>query len=291
MGWETVLYEEIENIAKITMNRPQAINTQNIQMLYEMDEAFKKAEKDPNIRVVILAGAGRHFSAGHDISFRKEDLGSLGDLQRKYGLAEGEVPSEWRYYHEQDIYLEKCLNIRNLFKPTIAQVQGHAVAGGMMVACMCDLIVAADNAVFSNPTLRMSASSLEILVEPWDMNNLRRAKELIWTGSQFTAQEALELGMINRVVPLEKLEEETLKLARRVAASPPMAVQLTKRSINRTQDMKGQSVSWDYHFIMHQLAHSTEEFKAWVKGAGEAMSKTGMRGYLEYRDKPYEGLE
>jgi len=161
------------------------------------------------------------------------------------------------------------------------------VAGGMMVACMCDLIVAAENAVFNNPTLRMSASSLEILVEPWDFNNLRRAKELMWTGDSFTAREALELGMINRIVPLDELEEETLKLARRIAATPPMAVQLTKRSINRTQDMKGQSISWDYHFIMHQLAHSTEEFKAWVKGAAEAMKQGGMKAYLEYRDKPY----
>jgi len=288
MAWETVLYEELDTIARITMNRPKTANTQNIQMIYEMDEAFKKAESDPNIRVVILAGAGKHFSAGHDISFRKEDLVSLEALQKEYGLPEGEVPSEWRYYHEQDIYLEKCLNIRNLFKPTVAQVQGHAVAGGMMVACMCDLIVAAENAVFTNPTLRMSASSLEILVEPWDFNNLRRAKELMWTGDPFTAREALELGMINRIVTLDALEEETLKLARRIAATPPMAVQLTKRSINRTQDMKGQSISWDYHFVMHQLAHSTEEFKAWVKGAGEAMKQGGMKAYLEYRDKPYK---
>lgn len=290
MAWKTVLYEEMDHVAKITMNRPETANTQNIEMLYEMDEAFKAAEKDPNIRVVILAGAGKNFSAGHDISFRKEDLTSLAGLQQKYGLAEGEVPSEWRYYHEQDIYLEKCLNIRNLFKPTIAQVQGHAIAGGMMVACMCDLIVASDNAVFSNPTLRMAASSLEILVEPWDMNNLRRAKELIWTGDPFDAHEALDLGLINRVVPLDQLEEETLKLARRVAASPPMAVQLTKRSINRTQDMKGQSVSWDYHFVMHQLAHSTEEFKAWVAGASKAMKEGGIKGYLAYRDEPYKGI-
>ncbi len=290
MAWETVLYEEIDTIARITMNRPETANTQNIQLIYEMDEAFKKAEEAPDVRVVVLAGAGKNFSAGHDISFRKEDLTSLENLQKKYGLEEGHVPSEWRYYHEQDIYLEKCLNIRNLFKPTIAQVQGHAIAGGMMVACMCDLIVAADNAVFSNPTLRMSASSLEILVEPWDMNNLRRAKELIWTGDPFAAKEALELGLINRVVPLDKLEEETMMLARRVAATPPIAVQLTKRSINRTQDMKGQSDSWDYHFVMHQLAHSTEEFKAWVKGAGDAMKQGGIKAYLEYRDKPYEGL-
>ena len=93
MAWETVEYEIKDNIAKITMNRPKTANTQNIQMIYEMDEAFKAAEKDADVRVVILAGAGKHFSAGHDISFRKDDLAALEKLQNKYGLDEGQEPA------------------------------------------------------------------------------------------------------------------------------------------------------------------------------------------------------
>lgn len=287
MNWETISYEEQGNVAKIILNRPDRANTQSIQMIYEIDEAMKKAEHDPKIRVVILAGAGKHFSAGHDVSGGGRAAKFVEEMKSRYDLPEDQYSTEWFYFREMEIYYEKCLTIRNLAKPTIAQVQGQAIAGGMMIACMCDLILAADNAVFSNPTLRMAASATEILMEPWDMNNLRRAKELLWTGDTFTAKEALELGMINRVVPLERLEEETMRLASRIAQTPPMAVLLTKRSINRTQDMKGQSLSWDYHFIMHQLSHSTETFKNWISQANEAAGKGGMKAYLEFRDGPY----
>lgn len=288
MSWETILYEEHENVAKIILNKPERANTQNIQMIYEIDEAMKKAENDPQIRVIILAGAGKHFSAGHDLSGGSRAARFVEEMNKRYDLPEDQFSTEWFYFRELEIYYEKCLAIRNLAKPTIAQVQGQAIAGGMMVACMCDLIVAADNAVFSNPTLRMAASSTELLLEPWDMNNLRRAKELLWTGDSFSAKEALELGMINRIVPLERLEEETMRLARRIAQTPPMAVMLTKRSINKTQDMKGQSLSWDYHFIMHQLAHSTESFKKWMAQANQAAAKGGMKAYLEFRDSKYK---
>ena len=116
---------------------------------------------------------------------------------------------EGRYKHERELYVEKCLAIYHLPKPTIAQVQGHCVAAGLMLAAMCDLIVAADDALFANPVLRMTGAGVELLVEPWELG-FRKAKEFLWTGDAIDAREAWRLGLVNRIVPRKRLAAETL---------------------------------------------------------------------------------
>jgi hypothetical protein len=142
-----------------------------------LDDAMRAAAADDAVRVVILAGAGPSFSAGHDLKGRRQAR----DVRKLRRTPEG------RFKHERELYVEKCLAIYHLPKPTIAQVQGHCVAAGLMLAAMCDLIVAADDAVFANPVLRMTGAGVELLVEPWELG-LRKAKEFLWTGDALDAR-------------------------------------------------------------------------------------------------------
>ena len=143
-----------------------------------LDEAFDVAERDDEVRVVVLAANGKHFSSGHDL---KELVGP-----DSAALRELRSTPEGKFHHEQKMYVERCRRIHDFRKPTIAAVQGKCVAGGLMLACMCDIIVAADDAVFSNPVLRMSGAAVELLVEPWEIG-IRQAKEFLLASEELDA--------------------------------------------------------------------------------------------------------
>jgi enoyl-CoA hydratase len=248
-GFTVVLYEVDGPVATITMNRPEVANAQDTRLIDEIDAAFDLAGSDDEVRVVILAGAGKHFSSGHDLK------ALVGDTE----------PDEWRrmratpegkFRHEKTMYFDRCMRIRDFPKPTIAVVQGKCIAAGVMLACMCDLIVAADDASFQNPVLRMTGAAVEILVEPWEMP-ARKAKEFLLAAETFTAAEAERLGMVNRVVPAAELTASAQELAARIALVPPATAQVVKRSINKTLDLQGQRDAWDYHFMAHHWMHNT----------------------------------
>ena len=159
-------------------------------------------------------------------------------------------------YHEKVMYYDRCKRIHDFRKPTIAAVQGSCVAAGLMLACMCDLIVAADDAAFSNPVLRMTGAGVELLVEPWELG-IRKAKEFLWTGGIIDAQEAWRLGLANQVVPRDQLMERAHQLAERISLVPPATAQLVKDTINHTGDLMGKADSWKYHFMAHHWMHNT----------------------------------
>jgi len=251
MSYQCILVERINAVCRIYLNRPEVRNAQDRSLLRELDDALRDAEADDAVRVVIVGATGDHFSAGHDL---------------KSARVERPNPTvEERWNYEEEHFLEYCLRLHDLKKPTIAQVQGACIAGGYMVANMCDLIVCADNAFFSDPVAHsMGTASLEVLIHPWVMG-MRKAKELIFTGARLTAADALQIGMINRVVPLAELEQATLALAEHVAAAPPYGLRFTKRSLNRTWDAQGFRAAIQAHFDVHQLSHVTEEFQAHLK--------------------------
>ena len=245
-AYRDIRYEVIGPVARICHARPNAGNAEGTQLLDELDEALKVASRDDAIRVVIVGGVGKHFSAGHDV---KEAMGRPDTV-------------EARYAYEEHRYLGYCLRLWDFPKPTIAQVQGACIAGGFMVANMCDLMVAADDAYFVDSTCSMlAAAAVEVLVHPWVLG-LRAAKEFLYTGRKMPAEEARQLGMVNRVVPNVELEAATLALAGEIAKAPPFAMKLLKRSLNRTADMQGFRNAIQAHFDTHQLSHTTEEFKA-----------------------------
>ncbi len=244
-----VLYETDGAVAIITMNRPEAANAQNSALIDAVDACFDRADADDDVRVVVLAGAGKHFSAGHDL---KELVGSDHD---DHWRRLRETP-EGKLRHEQIMYVERCRKIHDFRKPTIAAVQGKCIAGGLMLAAMCDLIVAADNALFSNPVLRMSGAAVELLVEPWELG-IRAAKEFLLAGEELDAQEAWRLGLVNKVVPLADLKNRSLELAKRVALVPPITAQVVKASVNHVGELMGKEASWKFHFMAHQWVHNT----------------------------------
>src|SRR4051794_2456404 len=219
-------------------------------MLDELEAAFDTADADDDVRVVVLAAAGKHFSAGHDLK-------GLLDPAAADPWREMRDTPEGKLRHEQVMYFDKCVKIYDFRKPTIAAVQGSCVAAGLMLACMCDLIVAADDAKFSNPVLRMTGVGVELLVEPWELG-IRKAKEFLLTGDRIDAQEAWRLGLVNRVVPRASLADDTQQLAEQVALVPPMTAEMMKRSINQAAALAGKEHSWRYHFAIHQYASNTE---------------------------------
>jgi enoyl-CoA hydratase len=274
MASETVLYEVDAAIATITMNRPEAANAQNSALIDGLDEAFDRADADDEVRVVILAAAGKHFSAGHDLKELVTD--GQGDAWRQMR----ETP-EGKFHHEEVMYYERCKKIHDFRKPTIAAVQGSCVAGGLMLACMCDLIVAADDAKFSNPVLKMTGVGVELLVEPWELG-IRKAKEFLWTAQILDATQAAQLGLVNRVVPRDELMEQTRAMADQIALVPPITAQLVKNSINHTADLMGKSDSWKYHFMTHHFAHNTQTA---LRALEERQQKGSLKEVLAERDR------
>jgi len=263
-------------VARITMQRAEVRNAQNTALILALDDAMRAAAADDGVRVVILAGAGPSFSSGHDL---KAVVGEArDDAWRKLRRT-----PEGRYKHERELYVDKCLAIYHLPKPTIAQVQGHCVAAGLMLAAMCDLIVAADDAVFANPVLRMTGAGVELLVEPWELG-FRKAKEFLWTGDAIDAREAWRLGLVNRVVARKRLAAETLALAERIALVPPVTASLVKESLNQTAALMGKEHAWRYHFMVHQFMHGTKT----ATDALRARKKSGsMKRMLAERDRAF----
>ncbi|MEE1563872.1 MAG: enoyl-CoA hydratase, partial [Acidimicrobiales bacterium] len=227
----TVRYAVEGHVCTLTMDRPEVANAQNTELIDDLDAAFDAAGADDEVRVVVLTGAGRHFSSGHDLK------ALVGDVEADEWRLLRETP-EGKFEHEKVMYFDRCLRIRDFPKPTIAAVNGSCVAAGLMLACMCDLIVAADDAMFSNPVLRMTGAAVEILVEPWEMP-ARKAKEFLLASEKLSAADAERLGMVNRVVPTDRLLAEAHELAEQVARVPPATAQVVKRSINKTLDLMG----------------------------------------------------
>jgi enoyl-CoA hydratase len=253
---DEVLYERRGPIAYVTMNRPRYRNAQNSAMTYALDDAFYRAAADDQVAVVILAGAGEHFSAGHDIGTPERDIDT--SFHRRAGMWWDHVGKEGgagRFAREQEVYLGMCRRWRELPKPVVAQVQGACVAGGLMLAWICDLIVAADDAFFADPVVRMGIPGVEYFAHPWVMGP-RFAKEFLFLGERVDAARARELGMVNRVVPRNELEQETTSIATRIAQMPTLGLALTKKAVNQCEDQMGLQTGMDSVFGLHHFAHA-----------------------------------
>ncbi|MEO7234670.1 MAG: enoyl-CoA hydratase [Lapillicoccus sp.] len=251
-----VRYEVRGRVAVVTMNRPEYRNAQNSAMTYALDDAFYAAAADDDVAVIVLRGAGRHFSAGHDIGTPGRDVDQ--SFPRRAGLwwdHVGKQGVESRYARESEVYLGMCRRWRELPKPMIASVHGACIAGGLMLAWTCDLIVAADDAYFMDPVVRMGIPGVEYFAHPWVMG-ARAAREFLFTGERFDAARALQVGMVNRVVPRDRLEEETMALADSVARMPRLGLALTKRAINQSEDLMGLRAGMDSVFGLHHAAHA-----------------------------------
>lgn len=254
-GEEVVAYHVEDAVATITMNRPRYHNAQNSRMTYALDAAFRRAVDDDGVRVIVLGGAGRNFSAGHDIGSPGQDREQSFERVSLWYDHVGREGGERQYVQEQEIYLGMCRRWRDVPKPTIAMVQGACIAGGLMLAWVCDLIIASEDAYFLDPVLQMGIPGVEYFAHPWELHP-RIAKELLFTGDPIGARRACEMGMVNRVVPRESLPEETLTVARRIARMPRLALALAKQAVNHAEDVQGKRTAMDASFAWHHFAHT-----------------------------------
>jgi enoyl-CoA hydratase/carnithine racemase len=235
-----VNYEVADRIATLTLNRPEVANAQNTALLDELDAAWTRAAADEEVTVIVLRAEGKHFSAGHDLKDRWP--------------APAEITLEWIYRAETRRYLEYTLRWRNVPKPSIAAVQGRCIAGGLLLCWPCDLIVAAEDALFSDPVVMMGIGGVEYHGHTWELG-ARRAKEILFTGRPVSAAEAERAGMVNRVVPRDRLDAETRELAGQIAAMPPFGLRQAKRAVNQTLDVQGFYAAIQAVFDIHQTGH------------------------------------
>ena len=245
---DQILYEVTDKVAVITLNRPQVANAQTMELLDDLDAAWTRAVADDEVRVIVLRGNGKHFSSGHDL---------------KSGAALPEkITLEWIYKLEARKYLEYSLRWRNAPKPSIAAVQGKCIAGGLLLAWPCDLIVAAENAEFSDPVVFLGIGGVEYHGHTWELGP-RKAKEILFTGRAVSAREAEQTGMVNRVVALDRLQDEVMDLARHIAQMDAFALRQAKRAVNQTLDVQGFYAAIQSVFDIHHTGH------------GNAISVTG----------------
>ena len=270
--FETVLYETpAPGVARITQNRPDARNAQNLQLTYDLNAAFDFAAAADDVKVIILAGSDPHFSSGHDLR------GGGGKTHADFPVvgtwAEFSKPGAEGYMaNEEEIYLQMCRRWRNIPKPTIAQVQGKCIAGGLMLAWVCDLIVASEDAAFQDPVVGFGICGVEYFAHPWELG-ARKAKEMLFTSDWISAEDAHRLGMVNQVVPREQLAEYTLEMAKKIATKPSFALKLTKEAVNQSTDAQGQWQAMLSVFNLHQLAHS---HWAEISGGKARMDMSGV---------------
>jgi len=248
-----ILYEVSEAVATITLNRPDRRNAQNQQLLEELNAAWERAAADDDVRVILLRAEGPHFSAGHDMS--PEEVSS----NPAFAYIRDSLPTRGLlglYNWEAKHYFGFSRRWRDIPKPSIAAVQGACIAGGLLLAWPCDLIVAAENARFSDPVLLMGIGGVEYHGHTWELG-ARKAKEMLFTAKPIDARTAEQRGMVNRVVPLDELDAQTRALALEIAQMPPHALAMAKRAVNQTLDAQGQHTALQSCFDIHQLGHAS----------------------------------
>ena len=267
-----VLVEDIGPVRRLTMNRGDALNALNHDLVEGLSAAVREADADPGVNVVILRGAGRAFCAGYDLN---EDA------------AEGELDARgWHQGLAQSV--ARMLELTDCAKPTIAQVHSYCLAGGTDLMLACDLAVAADDAYFGYVDVRFGSGVVSMFL-PWVVG-VRKAKELLFTGEdRIPADEALRIGLVNRVVPRADLDDATLALANEIAMNEPFVIQTTKRAVNRAWDVAGfraalaANVELD---VMIETANlpARDEFR-------RITQEQGLKKAIAWRDAKFRGGE
>ena len=252
-----VLDSSEHGIAVVTLDRPESRNAQNKRMTYELNACFDDASRRSDVKVIVLQADGPHFCSGHDLRD--------GESHRDFDLVStsggfGREGQEGHMAFEEEVYLQMCWRWRNLPKPVIAAAQGKTIAGGLMLLWIADVILAADDAQFSDPVVGMGVNGVEYFAHPWEFG-ARKAKELLFTGDFVSADDAKAMGMINQVVAPDDLRDVTMAMARRIATKPAFALKLAKESVNQTLEAQGQWTALRSAFSMQQLAHAHNRAK------------------------------
>ena len=231
-----VLYEKKDKIAKITLNRPESRNAINHAVVLRLGEVLDEAANDDDVYVVIISGAGdKAFSAGFDI--KESIVNPIVDVPARRS--------------DSNLELGTWMKIWKMPKPVIASVQGYCIGGGLHLAFMCDLLLAAQDAKFGEPEIAFSYIG-NIVIEPWKMP-FNKVRELLYLGEFLSAEELHRIGTVNRLFPAEDLEAETMKVARRLAGMPRETMAMLKTQLNKTYEIKGFHNAMEYSAEMFNL--------------------------------------
>jgi enoyl-CoA hydratase/carnithine racemase len=265
-----LLAEDLGPVRRLTLNRPASLNALNAELMEELEAAFDEAAGDDDVRVVVLRGAGRAFCAGYDLNQDAEE-----------GIKDA---AEWQ--RELDRDTGRLLRILELPKPVIASVHSYCLAGGTDLMLACDLAVASDDAVFGYVDIRFGSGVVSMFL-PWVVG-VRAAKELILTGEdRIPAAEALRIGLVNRVVPRDELDDATMALADEIAKNEPFVVRTMKASINRVWQIAGLRAALDANTeldVMIETANlpARDEFR-------RITQEEGLKAAIAWRDARYRG--
>ena len=277
MSYKNIVYELKDNIGFITLNRPSKLNAINDALITELDDILVRIETELEPKVIVVKGAGDSFSVGQDLS----GVGTEEIMPPPPGTptptkelieAERRRARRWEY-------------IFNYPKPTIAQVHGYCLGAGLYLAMVCDLVIAADDAVFGDPSLRIgSLTALPI----WNwLIGAKKTKELLYFGRDIGAKEAEEINLINKVVPKGKLEEEVNRYARAISICPGDGLPLLKESTNGSLEVRGVGEAWrflnDMQVIAQQRKPGPEEFNFY-----QVRDKKGLEAAVKERDKRFK---
>jgi enoyl-CoA hydratase len=243
MSAEFVDYQVSDHVARVSLDRPEFRNAQSRRLLEELDEVFAQAASDPEVRVIVLLGAGEHFSAGHDLGTAAERA-DRESRPLQAGL-------RGRFEHSRENFVDKTLRWRNLPKPTIAGIHGYCIYAGWMIASAMDILYAADNAMFLG-------ANFQYFSIPWDVHP-RKAKELLYESRFIDACEAQQLELVNRVFPADDLEAEVMAYAHRVARNDPFQLRMIKQAVNQVQDSQGFAGHITAAHMMHMLSSEGEK--------------------------------
>ena len=269
----TIRYEGVTSgVARIVLDRADKRNAQNKTLLYELNDAYDLAAHDDECKVILLAAEGPDFSSGHDLKDR-EPMGAHRPVGTWGGFTLPGVEGHWAY--EEELYLGLSWRWRNIPKPTIAEVQGRVIAGGLMLIWPCDIIIASEDARFSDPVVAFGVNGVEYFAHPWEVG-VRKAKEMLFTGEAITAEEAKNLGMVNHVVPPDQLTGFATDMAEKIAQQPMIGLKLAKQSVNQMQDGQGMWPSLQAAMSLQHIGHAHSRLvhdTAIAPGGGEKIKK------------------
>jgi enoyl-CoA hydratase len=271
-AYQTIRLERSEAVAVLTLARPQRLNAIDRRMLGELQHCLDEVERDEEVRVLVVTGAGGNFSSGFDLKEQMEAQPSGVDAWRE--ILDRDFSTIMRFWH--------------LKKPTIAAVQGYCLAGGCELALSCDITIAAEDAVFGEPELKFGAG-IVVMILPW-LVGPKRAKEIILSGEdRISAPEAARIGLINRVVPPDRLESSALALARHIAVIDPRLVQRTKHAINRSFEIMGLIKALDAALDIDLAieGEGSDDKRKFMTIA----RKDGLRAAIAWRDSRFVGSQ
>ena len=249
----TVIYEKDGPIARIILDRPEKANAQSSEMVWDVETTLKDAEADYDIKVVIIKANGRGFCSGRALG---------GPAAFPEFVAAAEAGHPWK--GQADLFLWPVLHLWEFQKPTVSAVHGYAIGGGTYFALLPDIVVASEDAYFQMPLVQgLGFPGGETMIEPWLFMNFHRTYEYLYLAQTITAPEARELGMVNRVVPRDELDETVERMARQIAQAPLSTLMGTKSLVKRAWEMMGLRVHWQMSQQLMELVGKGGDVAAW----------------------------